>query len=359
MLGFAKKIMVKLVMASAIFTSASSQSLIINFSPTGNAAADSSFRNAANIWQSLLADNVSINIVTGFNALGSNTLGQTGAEYFDTSYASMKVALTADAKSSSDYLMVENLPNGSTYSKLINGTSESETFFDGKNYTQHGLDSVEMTRANAKSMGLIDAYNAATDATIMFNNEVNFDFDLSDGISSASLDFTGIALHEIGHALGFVSGVDVLDFFSFFEGTSYSDADYSPFASPLDFTRCSDESISQGADMDWTVGNTAKHFSIDGECSIATRVSNAWSTGVYQGDGFEASHWKNDLAGYLMEPSPVLGESLQMSQLDLLAYDVIGWDLVKQPIPVPEPSGFILLCMGILALEFARLNKKS
>ena len=41
--------------------------------------------------------------------------------------------------------------------------------------------------------------------SIGFNSAFAFDFDPRDGISSSAFDFEGVVIHEIGHALGFVS----------------------------------------------------------------------------------------------------------------------------------------------------------
>jgi len=46
-----------------------------------------------------------------------------------------------------------------------------------------------------------------------FNSEFNFDYDSSDGITAGYYDFETVALHEIGHVLGFVSVVDAIDYF--------------------------------------------------------------------------------------------------------------------------------------------------
>lgn len=352
-----KKITSSLAIAAAVSASAPSNALSINLTDTGNAAANTGFRKAADIWQSVFKDDVTVNIVSGFAALGQNTIGQAGSAYIGTEYSIMKTALAADSKSAADETMVEGLPVGESYSKLINGTWESANLHGNQSYTQTGVQSVEMTRANAKAMGLIAADDNEIDGEITFNSDFSFDFDSSDGISSGSMDFLGVALHEIGHTLGFVSGVDVIDYYSYLYGPLFSDADYSPFTTPLDFTRCSDESKTKGADMDWSAGGESKSFSIDGKCSSSSRIDNAWSTGVFQGDGRQASHWKDNLGLGVMDPTAGYGEFLQISQLDLLAFDVIGWDLDQQQASVPEPSSLVLLGVALIGLGIFRRRR--
>ena len=300
---------------------------------------------------------MTVNIASGFASLGQNIIGQAGSAFIGTDYAIMKAALGADAASAADAVMVAGLPAGESYSKLINGTWESAYFYGNQGYTQSGVQSVQMTRANAKAMGLIAGDDVTIDGEITFSSDFNFDFDSSDGISMGSMDFIGVALHEIGHALGFVSGVDVLDYYSYFEGAIYSDAAYSPFATPLDFTRCSDENEAKGADIDWTAGSGAKQFAINGQCASGARVDNAWSTGSFQGDGQQASHWRDNAGLGILDPTAGYGEFLQISQLDLFAFDVIGWDLEQKNTSVPESSGLVLLSAALLGLGAMRRRR--
>ena len=67
------------------------------------------------------------------------------------------------------------------------------------------------TRSNAKALDLIAGNNAALDGAITFSTAFAFDFDRSNGINGSQIDFVSVAAHEIGHLLGFTSGVDVLD----------------------------------------------------------------------------------------------------------------------------------------------------
>ena len=352
-----KKFAGGLAVAAVITTSAPSFALSIKLSDTGNVAANNGFRKAADIWESIFKDDVTVNIASGFASLGQNIIGQAGSAFIGSDYAIMKAALGADAASAADAVMVAGLPAGESYSKLINGTWESAYFYGNQGYTQSGVQSVQMTRANAKAMGLIAGDDVTIDGEITFSSDFNFDFDSSDGISMGSMDFIGVALHEIGHALGFVSGVDVLDYYSYFEGAIYSDAAYSPFATPLDFTRCSDESEAKGADIDWTAGSGAKHFAINGQCASGARVDNAWSTGSFQGDGQQASHWRDNAGLGILDPTAGYGEFLQISQLDLFAFDVIGWDLEQKNTSVPESSCLVLLSAALLGLGAMRRRR--
>src|SRR5690606_11215974 len=67
---------------------------------------------------------------------------------------------------------------------------------------------IQLTRANAKAVGLIAGNDAGLDGTIRFSSSFAFDYDPSDGITPGTMDFIGVAIHEIGHSLGFTSGVD-------------------------------------------------------------------------------------------------------------------------------------------------------
>ena len=93
--------------------------------------------------------------------------------------------------------------------------------------------------------------------------------------------------------------------------------------SPLDLFRYSPESLEQGA-VDFTTGNIEnKYFSIDGGETVIAPLS----TGENTGDGRQLSHWEDNLGIGIMDPTFAPGELGEISDTDLLAFDVIGWDI--------------------------------
>jgi hypothetical protein len=177
---------------------------------------------------------------------------------------------------------------------------------------------INMTTANAKALGLLKTVKKTSDASIAFSNNYQWDFNPSDGITAGQFDFVGIAAHEIGHALGFISGVDVLDYNS--SSTFYRDAAF-VYVNPLDMFRYSTFSAGFGI-IDWSADARDKYFSIDG----GTTDLGSFSTGETWGDGYQASHWKDDLGLGVMDPTAAPGELLSITALDIEAMDVVGWN---------------------------------
>ncbi len=336
-------------MIASMGSAAPAHALLFNLTDTGNAQANAGFEAAAGFWETLFIDPIEVNITTGFTALPPGVLGSAGSSYITSSLSDMRTALDNDASSADDATMVAGLPGGNTYSKWINNTSTNPAA-----HLQTGVPDLRMTRANGKAIGLVTASDVATDAEISFSSLFNWDFDPSDGIDVGAFDFIGVAIHELGHAMGFTSGVDILDI----NGTArFSDSQFAPFATLLDFTRCSATSQNAGADMDWTVGPAAKDFAIDGNCTAL--VNNAWSTGVNFGDGRQASHWKDNLGIGIMDPTLASGSVAIVTDRDIQALDVIGWTRQASPQDIPNPGTTLLLLSGLLGLRVARRRARA
>ena len=73
------------------------------------------------------------------------------------------------------------------------------------------------------------------------------------------------------------------------------------------------------------------------------------STGVFNGDGRQASHWKdNILLGVnlgVMDPTLAQGIIMPVSANDLRAFDLVGYEIA----PIPEVGGFVMLTAVALA----------
>ncbi|MEM7771897.1 MAG: NF038122 family metalloprotease [Cyanobacteria bacterium P01_E01_bin.6] len=308
------------------------------------------FEMAGRIWSAYLNDDVTVNVHIGMsNNLPTNVIGGAlpgmKAGYSSYEFASQ---LRVDRTSQDDQISTNYLSGDAIANDFIVWHQEE----------------VSLTTANAKALGIIPKNDTALDGVILMsdlsnlawnqdgddNNDIAWDFLVGNASQSQvnDLDFLSVALHELGHILGFVSGVDNSAWFQELDQTKqnvqngywsaylYSHyghqlsyfSRYSSFGdesrtTPLDFFRYSDESAFWGV-RDLSVGEGA-YFSIDGGYSSLAD----FSTSKYgNGDGYQASHWKNaENALGIMTPTLALDQENSISMLDLRAFDVIGWDL--------------------------------
>ena len=331
--------------------------LSFNFIPAAGTtqAAIDGFAAAGTRWSSLYTDNVTVNINIDFSTLGSGILGQAGSTQALYSYTNVKNAMTLDRTSADDFTAVANLQAGSGLRLLMNRTSDNPNgagsaglFIDANGSNNNS--NIRMTNANAKALGLLAGNNAAIDANISFSNAFTWDFDPSNGITAGAFDFVGIATHEIGHALGFISGVDILDINStspnFFPSGAFT------YVSTLDLFRHSAIGDANGA-LDWAADTRSKYFSIDGGATVGPQ----FATGSVWGDGQQASHWKDNLGIGVMDPTAAPGELLGITANDIQAFDVIGWNRADASVP-DEASSLALLGLGVVAIAGLRRRLK-
>ena len=330
--------------SSLVFAPKEALALTFNFTSSKGASqqAFAGFIAAGNLWSSYFTDNVTVNIDIGFSSLGGSILAQAGSYQSSFAYSSVRTALIADSTSLLDTTAVANLQAGPNL-QFVTNNSSGTVVLDNNNSTNNS--SLLLNTANAKALGLIAANGINPDAIITFNSDFAYDFDRTDGvITSGTYDFVGLAAHEIGHALGFVSGVDEVDGSSLPRTDSGGAVDLNGQAvfSTLDLFRYSGASITQvagfGTVEDLTQG-TASYFSVD---RGATNMG-LFSTGVYDGDGRQASHWKDNLGLGVMDPTAANGELLRITGNDLNAFDAIGWNLASAQTQAPEPSDLSLI----------------
>ena len=370
----------------------SAQAVTIQLRNTGGVEAGTDafkgFTMAAKFWEKVLTDNVTIKLNVGYNALPANVLGSTGSTTNGIYLDSYRAYLANDKTSILDNTAVANLtpmrastsdPGRGAVDAIIpaakaNGTGVNTAPLsrvwdaDGsRNNT-----AISMNTSLMKAIGLTPIYtgnNAAiqADGSITFSTGFasSFDFDPTNGITAGKFDFVGIAIHEIGHALGFRSGVDVYDTNTNFAGNLNGQI----FMTQLDQFRYSANPTNLGGvgpKLDWGIGGTgaaAPYFSIDGGATAL--FGNTFSTGSNFGDGRQASHWKDSAPGLpqlgLLDPTAARGQQGIITGLDLAAYDAIGWDIAYNVLgnpnkqfstkfinfsAIPEPSNWAMLIAG-------------
>jgi hypothetical protein len=358
---------------SAIATPASA--LTIELRNTGGVEAGTDaffgFTQAAKFWELVLTNNVNVKLNVGFGALNPGVLGSTGSTTNVAYVGQVLPALQATGNSAIDAIAAANLPT-TRASGFIGGQALdaliSAPRADG---TGVGLPLTRVLDADAsannsafsantslmKALGLAPTYTGANaaiqaDGNVTFSTGFAWDFDPTNGIDADKFDFIGVAIHEIGHALGFRSGVDVYDGNVPFTGNLGGFA----LMSVWDVFRYSQQSAALGVN-DWAIGGVladgdAPYFSLDGGATVYNGDAYL-STGRNRGDGRQASHWKDNVAGGpqlgILDPTVARGQQSIIEALDLAAYDAMGWNIAFDALRYNNKSFSTALIPGLTA----------
>jgi SdrD B-like protein/pre-peptidase len=313
-----------------------------------NRAALDALNAAAAVWEAAFTDRVTVMIDVEIEprADGADVLATTNAERRNLPYGRVRDLMAADA-SADEWSLARQLPMESQFRATLADDSANPYRFRGQ---------VRVTRANLKALrapaealgsprSRFDA-KVSTDGSIVFNSAFDYDYNPRDGVAAGRQDFFGIALHEIGHVLGFDSAVDdvgdmmldpsiernvrptPLDLYRLEPGRGASDFTNAPRV------------LAPGSLVERQVFFGGTNF--DGLTDLSfpgLRPGEIpFATGTVFGDGSEASHWQDDNGGGprigVMDPSADSGRRLggRLSAYDRRAFGLIGWDL-RQPVP--------------------------
>jgi len=303
---------------------------------SGNSAALAAFNRAAQEWSSRFANDVTVyvdaDLSSGFG--NPSTIGQagpTGYTNLNLDYGTVRTALVAHGAATGNEVLnylpttltgMATAPSGST---IIGST-------------------VGVVRANQRVLGLLGGGDTLADGEITFNSAFNFDYDRTDGVMFNAMDFQTVAAHELGHILGFLSDVDEFD--AGYPTTNLNTLDLFRFATA-------------DAPISFEEFQTTLREMRPGTESVFSDSENAYafSTGYYQGDGSQASHWKDDaLTGNLiglMDPNLSFGTFRGVTDADLRAMELIGYTLMA----VPEPGRMLMFVIGIFAMVLRRRRR--
>ena len=294
--------------------------------------AKAAFLKSAAIWEEKIGSPITVDIDVDFgptyfgHTWPQSSLGNSNAQELANTdvYDLVRARLIAGAADEQQLAVYNSLPVGSIPTDLGNTRS------------------MMGPSANARALGLLDPVadpdgsekNLGDPPEVAFNSNFKFDFDPSDGIDPDKIDFEAVAVHEIGHVLGFISktGARELNKNAPIAPSVWDLFRLRPSTPPDEFSTASRVLSSGGEHM----------FSVAG-------VEFPLSTGRPDGSGgdrFQASHWKNDSLinqWYIgvMEVGLPTGARQVMTANDLLAIKMMGYKL-KSGIEIAPEIGDIL-----------------
>ena len=295
-----------------------------------NPAAKQAFVNAAAKWEAVIADPVTVYIDVDYGSTffgtafsSSNTLGATGSSGYLISYSSLRQRLASHAPpGSEEFAVVNTLPLTSLPTDI------------------GSVSSVFVVPPIMRALGFLPASPAQDTQTISvpkigFNSAFGFDFDPNDGVSTGLTDFDSVAVHEIGHALGFnsMAGDKELRPDAQLLASVWDLYRFKPSAASLPTFSVATRTLSSGTT------STDRRVQFNGDAEIELSTGKPDGTG---GDGNQSSHWKDDSQGVpfigIMDPTLRRGVHYQITANDLRALNFIGYGVGQVTAPTPPAN---------------------
>ena len=280
-------------------------------------AAREAFLNAAARWQALISTPITVVIDVDFGPTwfgeryDENVLGQTDSQTLGDSsiYAEVRNSLVGLGASDDRSGIYSQLPE-STVPTDVGSTS----YVLAPSAVWRALGFLNPTADPSTEEG-----DLGDPPAVGFNSDFNYDFEPANGINANSIDFDAVAVHEIGHVLGFSSNtghrelsrnspvaVSIWDLFRFRPGAT------------LDTFATAQRILSSGGSQNF----------FDGTRNIALSTGRPDGTG---GDSEQSSHWKDDrLTGQhvgIMDPTLADGQRLVITDNDIAAMRSFGFSV--------------------------------
>ncbi|HVG24324.1 MAG TPA: NF038122 family metalloprotease [Thermoanaerobaculia bacterium] len=296
-----------------------------------NAQAKAAFERAAAIWESVIADPVTIYVDVDFGPKrfgqdwpSASVIASAGTPSFISDpgdFAEFRNMFLARANSADEVRVYSALP----LTAFKTDMGDTSAFGFGINIGRvYGFEDLP---------AIADPDDERGASSIGFNSAFTYDFNPDDGINFGQKDFVGVVVHEVGHMLGFSSRVGGKE-------TSTRPNDYRVGPAILDFFR-----FRPGVDMNaFTDGE--RILTTGGEqIFFAGRGSHGLSTGNPRGengDNQQASHWKDDgqtgIYVGIMDPTIASARRVELTRYDLEAFDAFGWNIVLPGCTELEPN---------------------
>ncbi|HEX6085256.1 MAG TPA: NF038122 family metalloprotease [Thermoanaerobaculia bacterium] len=295
-----------------------------------NPEAKAAFERAAEIWESLIANPITIYVDVDFGPKrfgqewpSASVIASAGTPsyiYPEGTFTDFRELFIARADSAQELSVYSALPSEFP---IDAGDGTTGAFGGGGNVLRvFGLEQFPPIASPDDQS-----------STIGFNSAFAYDFEPNDGITAGKKDFVGVVVHEIGHMLGFSSRVGGRE-------TTTQPLTYVDAPAILDFFR-----FRPGVDMS-TFG-TANRITTTGGDQVfyAGNLEHGLSTGNPRGengDQQQASHWKDDSQSGIyvgiMDPTIPSARRVDLTRYDYEAFGMMGWDIRTEGCIELEPN---------------------
>ncbi|HVF27256.1 MAG TPA: NF038122 family metalloprotease [Pyrinomonadaceae bacterium] len=279
------------------------------------------FIRAAAVWESLIKSDITvvIDVDYGPDRFGkpweANVLGSTSGVVFTQRYNHLRQRLQTRSPGAEEL---------SLYNALRAGSLPT---------SQGAATEIRVVSPVARAIGITsqhaDPNDPDKDISIGFNSSFTFDFNPDDGITQGLTDFDAVAVHEMGHALGFTSSVRNQGATSPIEPSVWDIFRFRPGTATLATFGTAERVLTTGA------SSTDQHVCFNGGPELQLSTGNADGDG---GDEEQSSHWKDDRFGGpyigIMDPTIRASRRFQITDNDRKAINTFGY-IVGTPLPTP------------------------